>query len=164
MTIKLSVASRVNVANTSARSPAAICPVRSLIERADENSVATQSLMARSSNGLLAEPSLHASGLCLVGQRRNQQRRIEIEHQYRPSSRIRRIKSRARSDCTGIASVIARNAGTSMGFRGMSAAMICATGLPRRVMHTGFPAAASSTSSLKCAFASARLTVLTSLS
>jgi hypothetical protein len=41
----------------------------------------------------LAEPGLHLPGLRLVGQDRNEQRGIEIEHQYRSSSRIRRMKS-----------------------------------------------------------------------
>src|SRR5712671_4267926 len=39
------------VARASARWAAPICPVRSLIDRAEENSVATQSLTARSSTG-----------------------------------------------------------------------------------------------------------------
>src|SRR6266446_7721318 len=47
--VRLSVPSRVNSANASALCAALICPVRSLIERAEENSVATQSLIASSS-------------------------------------------------------------------------------------------------------------------
>ena len=71
------------------------------------------------------------------------------------------MKSRAVSGWAGIASVIARNAAASIGLRGASTAMIWATALPRRVMHTASPAAARSTSSLKCAFALAGLTLFT---
>src|SRR5215813_2305498 len=60
-----------------------------------------------------------------------------------------------------MASVMARSAAISMGLRGASTAVICATALPRRVMHTGSPPAASSTSRLNCVFASARLTLFT---
>src|ERR1700694_586962 len=62
--------------------------------------------------------------------------------------------------CIGMASVRARSAATSIRLRGVPTALSCPTGLPRRVMHTGSPAAARSTSSLKCALASARLTLL----
>src|SRR5271165_731693 len=110
---------------------------------------------------LASKPVLHPLGFRLVGQGCNRQRGVQIERQYRSSSRIRRIKSRAVSGCIGIASVMARNAATSMRFRGVSTAVICATALPRRVMHTVSPAAASSTSRLKCAFASARPTLFT---
>src|SRR5258707_13061113 len=58
-----------------------------------------------------------------------------------------------------MASVILRSAATSMGLRGLEIAEICTMGLPRRVMHTGSPAAACSTNSLSCALALARLTL-----
>jgi hypothetical protein len=52
--VKLSTLSRVNIASASARWMASICPLRSFMERAAENSV------------LLAGPSLHAAGLRLI--------------------------------------------------------------------------------------------------
>src|SRR4051794_12610132 len=48
-TVKDSALSRVKYASAAARCSTAICPVRTLIDRADENSVATQSLISSSS-------------------------------------------------------------------------------------------------------------------
>jgi hypothetical protein len=81
MAVKLSVTSLVNVASASARSTILICPIRSLIERAEENSLATQSLFARLASGLSSNPVLHPLGLRLIGQDSNQQRGVQIKHQ-----------------------------------------------------------------------------------
>jgi hypothetical protein len=72
--------------------------------------------------------------LRLAAEGRNTNRGIEIEHQYRSSSRIRRTKSPADSDCIGITSVSACNADGSMRRRCVSTAVSSATGLPRRLI------------------------------
>jgi hypothetical protein len=77
--VKLSTLSRVNIASASARWMASICPLRSFMERAAENSVITQSLIARSLGS--CSPSLHAAGLRLISQGCNEQRRIQIKRQ-----------------------------------------------------------------------------------
>ena len=60
--VKLSTLSRVNIASASARWMASICPLRSFMGRAAENSVITQSLIARSLGSCcLAKPACGGS-------------------------------------------------------------------------------------------------------
>jgi hypothetical protein len=74
------------------------------------------------------------------------------------------MKSRAVCGCTGIASVIARSASGQCVARGIDRRNLCHRLAARRVMHTASPAAERSTSSLKWAFALARLTLLNRVS
>jgi hypothetical protein len=72
----------VNIASALARWTGWSCPVRSLIDRAEEISVVTQSLMTNSSGACAAsQPALHARRGGLMGQCGHQQRRVEIQRQ-----------------------------------------------------------------------------------
>jgi hypothetical protein len=108
----------------------------------------------------------------LVGKTR---RHAELYPRYRHDREIvvakagehrQRVRTVTGLDFSGLrlhrhVSVIACKAVGSMRFRPRSIAVSCATGLPRRMMQTASPAAARVTNSLKCAFASARLTCFT---
>jgi hypothetical protein len=81
--------------------------------------------------------------------------RVAIQHDELSHRRYAELRKRGHSHGRALRGVADRCAST---------AVSSATGLPRRVMHTGSPAAASSTRLLRCAFASARLTFLTAFS
>ncbi len=83
-------------------------------------------------------------------------RGVDIDAQYRSSSRMRRTKSPADSSCICMPAVRASRAAISIGWRGEVTPVISATGLPRFVMRICSPAAARTTSSLRRALASAR--------
>jgi hypothetical protein len=63
----------------------------------------------------------------LMGQRRDDQRRVEVEHQVRSPSRIDRTSPAAFCACAGMAAVKAWSAARSTRLRGLAAAVSRAT-------------------------------------